>query len=107
MTFGRAAGAAIDFLDVGLHVHEPGGVLDVDAFSRWRLPEAGNYKLNVGFSTDARNKLVGLGVIIRESNGLVAAAMTQQVPWCDDKTIHQALVVLTAVKFAYDVSSEN
>ncbi len=58
----RAAGAAIDFLDVGLHVHEPGGVLDVDAFSRWRPPEAGNYKLNVGFSTDARKKLVGLGV---------------------------------------------
>ena len=63
----------------------------------------GNYKLNVGFCKDSRNMNVGLGFVIRDCNGFVAAAMTQQMAWHDDKVQIHAMMVLKALKFSYDV----
>ena len=61
----------------------------------------GNYKLNVGFCKDSRNMNVGLGFVIRDCNGFVAAAMTQQMAWHDDKVQIHAMMVLKALKFSY------
>ena len=57
----------------------------------------------MGFSVDPVLKLVGVGSLIRDTNGSVMAAMNQKLVLCDDTLQLQAIVVLAAVKFAFHV----
>ena len=76
-------------------------------FSRWRPPDMGTYKLNIGICTRSSSRQVGVGILIRDAQGLVVAAMQQQGARCDDKLQLQAFVVLTAVQFAFDVGLQH
>jgi hypothetical protein len=99
----RASGLATEFLEAGLDVSEAGGMNVVEVFSRWHPPDARNFKLNLAYCLDSGKTKVGVGVLIRDQMGLVAAAMTQQMPSCDDKVQIHALVVIKALQFAYEV----
>jgi hypothetical protein len=92
---------ALDFKEAGLQLQEVEGGAVVPLASRWRPPDQGFYKLNMGFSVDHRLKLVGVGFLIRDANGSVVAAMKQRIVFCDDKLQLQATVVLEAVKYAF------
>uniref|UniRef100_A0A2N9F838 RNase H type-1 domain-containing protein n=1 Tax=Fagus sylvatica TaxID=28930 RepID=A0A2N9F838_FAGSY len=99
----RASGMATEFLEAGLDVSEAGGMNVVEGFSCWRPPEAQNFKLNLAFCLDSGKTNVGFGVLIRDQMGFVAAAMSQQMPSCDDKVQIHALIVIKALQFAYEV----
>ena len=71
--------------------------------SRWRPPDQGFFKINIGFSVDSQLNMVGVGCLVRDADGSVKAAMEQKMVLCDDKLQLQASVVLAAVKFAFDV----
>ena len=98
---------ATDFMEVGLHVYDPSGTASFSDFSLWRPPDVGIYKLNIGICTSSSSRQVGVGILIRDAQGLVVAAMQQQGVRCDDKLQLQALVVLTAVQFAFDVGLQH
>jgi hypothetical protein len=57
----------------------------------------------MGFSVDPVLKLVGVGSLIRDTDGSVMVAMNQKLVLCDDTLQLQATVVLVAVKFAFHV----
>uniref|UniRef100_A0A2N9FI47 CCHC-type domain-containing protein n=1 Tax=Fagus sylvatica TaxID=28930 RepID=A0A2N9FI47_FAGSY len=99
----RAVAMVMDFKEVGLQVQEVGGSSEILRASRWRPPDQGFYKLNMGFSVDPVLKLVGMGSLIRDSDGSVMATMYQKLVLCDDTLQLQATVVLAAVKFAFHV----
>jgi hypothetical protein len=46
--------------------------------SRWRPPDQGSYKLNMGFSVDSCLSLAGVGFLVRDADGTVRAAMKQR-----------------------------
>uniref|UniRef100_A0A803QC75 Reverse transcriptase domain-containing protein n=1 Tax=Cannabis sativa TaxID=3483 RepID=A0A803QC75_CANSA len=52
----------------------------VPAAQQWRPPEANSYKLNVDAAIDVHQKVIGIGAIIRDSNGNVVAAYSKQQP---------------------------
>jgi hypothetical protein len=93
----KAAGLATNFMEVGLHVYDPGGTASFSDFSRWRPPDVGIYKLNIGICTSLSSRQVGVRILIQDAQGLVVVAMQQQGVRCDDKLQLQALVVLTTV----------
>ncbi len=71
----QASGLATNFIDVGLHVHDPGGIATIADSSRWRPPDFGTYKVNIGIRMGSNSMKVGVGILIRDSCGLMAAAM--------------------------------
>uniref|UniRef100_A0A2N9ES07 RNase H type-1 domain-containing protein n=1 Tax=Fagus sylvatica TaxID=28930 RepID=A0A2N9ES07_FAGSY len=87
----------------GAEERGPPGLTKTIRASRWRPPDQGFYKLNMGFSVDPVLKLVGVGSLIRDTDGSVMAAMNQKLVLCDDTLQLQATVVLVAVKFAFHV----
>ncbi|XP_060961850.1 uncharacterized protein LOC133032047 [Cannabis sativa] len=52
----------------------------VPVAQQWRPPEANGYKLNVDAAIDVHQKVIGIGAIIRDSNGNVVAAFSKQQP---------------------------
>ena len=99
----KAAGMATDFLDVGLRMQDSGSVLEVPIASRWRPPDQGNFKLNMGLCVDKGSKSVGVGIVVRDAQCLVMVALQQKVETCDNKLQLQAVVVLSVVQFACDM----
>ena len=57
----------------------------------------------MGFSVDSQLNLVGVACLIRDIDGSVKAAKNQRMMLYEDKLQLQALVVLAAVNFAFDV----
>ena len=47
---------------------------------RWRLPPEGFLKVNFDGAVFVANNIAGLGIIIHNDNGLVMAALSQQIP---------------------------
>ena len=43
---------------------------------KWRPPQLGHYKVNVDGAVFSKRKQVGIGVIIRDSGGMVIAALS-------------------------------
>jgi hypothetical protein len=99
----KAAGMATDFLAVGLRVQDSERALEVPLSSRWRPPDQGNFKLKVGIFVDKESKSVGIGLVIRDAQCYVLAALQQKVETCDSKIQLQAGAVLSAVQFAFDM----
>jgi hypothetical protein len=99
----RAAGIASDFLAASLRVQAPEKVSTVPLAGRWRPPVQDNFKLNVSTFVDKKSKSVGIGIVIRDAQCQVLAALQKKVEMCDSKTQMQAKAILTAVQFAFDM----
>ena len=70
---------------------------------RWKPPECNHYKLNVAFRIGPDNAKVGLGVLVRDSNGAVAAALCSKLPWSGGVLQTHARSILIVLQFAYDI----
>ena len=94
---------AIDFLAVGLRAQESVNVSMVPIANRWRPPDQSNFKLNVGLCVDKGSKSVGMGFVIRDAQCLVMAVLQKKEVACDSILQMQAVAVLSAVQFAFDM----
>ena len=77
--------------------------MEVPLASRWRPPVQDNFKLNVGTFVDKKSKSVGIGIVIRDAQCQVLAALQKKVEACDSKSQMQAMAILTAVQFAFEM----
>ena len=59
--------------------------------------------MNVAFRIGPDNVKTGLGVLVRDSKGVVAAAMCSTLQWSGDVIQAHARSILVALKFAYDI----
>ena len=97
------AGMAIDFLVVGLRAQESVNVSVVPIANRWRPPDQSNFKLNVGLCVDKGSKSMGMGFVICDAQCLVMAVLQKKEVACDSILQMQAVAVLSAVQFAFDM----
>uniref|UniRef100_A0A2N9EQT4 DYW domain-containing protein n=2 Tax=Fagus sylvatica TaxID=28930 RepID=A0A2N9EQT4_FAGSY len=100
--YGGAAALALDFLENGSKGEgfHPCATIDVN---RWHPPKVGYYKLNVACKCSSSSSTVGVGIIIRDSLGLVAAVMETTILGCGNMLQNHAEVAQLAIKFAYDM----
>jgi hypothetical protein len=78
-----AAGLTLDCLESGKLLHE-GPTLENTFCNRWKPPAFNHYKMNVAFRIGSDNVKAGLGVLVRDSKGVVAAAMCSTLQWRGD-----------------------
>ncbi len=99
----RATGLPLDFLE---H-YEPEFQLSAPAFvpsvpHKWCPLEPGLYKINVACHEGLGASSVGLGIVIRDSMGLVAVAVGSTCDVFLDTLHAQAMVVLCALQLAHE-----
>lgn len=70
--------------------------------STWQPPGCGRYKMNVAFCLSPGNSQAGLGVLVQDHNGAVAATMCTQILWEGDVLQAHARSLLIALQFAFD-----
>ena len=93
---------ALDFLESRQLLNENfcGGS---PACPRWQTPGPNRYKLNVAYCLSPSHAQAGLGVLMRDSSGSIAAAMCTRVRWDGEVLQAHARSLLMALQFAYDV----
>jgi hypothetical protein len=70
---------------------------------KWHPPDRLNFKLNLACAMDLENSQMGLGVIIRDSMGLVGAARCSRMNGVGHGLAAHANAVLNALEFAFAV----
>ena len=73
----------------------------------WSPLEAPRYKINYDATTFAEDGKAGLGVVIRNSEGLVMASLTQQIPLPATVIETKALAARRATEFALEIGLAN
>ncbi|KAK9275875.1 hypothetical protein L1049_023148 [Liquidambar formosana] len=71
--------------------------------TRWCPPPIGSFKVNVDSSTFEGSKSVGIGVIVRDSEGQVIATETQHIHVDFPRKVVEAMGVHFAVHFVRDL----
>ncbi len=99
----QAAGLALDFLESGSMSREavtpPNGLAEL----KWKPPGVLHHKLNFSCRTGSGDQQVGLGVLLRDSAGLVAASMWRQFRGEVGGVQVQAQALLMALEFAFSI----
>ncbi|XP_062165107.1 uncharacterized protein LOC133871708 [Alnus glutinosa] len=72
-------------------------------FSRWSKPAAGTIKINWDASLDVKKKIMGVGIIARNSMGLVKAAMCTVLPYIQNPSMAEAIGARRVVEFAREM----
>jgi hypothetical protein len=67
--------------------------------AQWTRPAKGNVKINWDAALDGQNRLMGVGIIARDSNGRVVAAMCSFLPYIKDPSVAEAIGAKRAVEF--------
>jgi hypothetical protein len=98
----EVAGLAIDFLEVGASDCESVDPRVEQRLIKWAPPRMG-FKLNIACKCDSGSSGVGVGVLIRDSSGLVAAAMETKVEGRGPMVQIQAEAMGIAIQFAFDI----
>ena len=70
---------------------------------KWSPPQPGCYKVNVDGAVFSKRKQVGIGVIIRDSAGLVIAALSQKLALPLGALEIEAKAMEVGIQFALDV----
>jgi pantoate kinase len=71
--------------------------------SQWSVPAVGNIKINWDVALDGRKKLMGVGIMARDSLGRVVAAMCAFLPYMRDPTTAEAIGARRAVEFGHEL----
>jgi ribonuclease HI len=71
----------------------------------WSPPPLGLYKANFDGAVFQDSHEAGLGVIIRDSNGLIIASLAQKIPFPGSVVMVEALAARRAVTFAIEVGT--
>ncbi|XP_041025315.1 uncharacterized protein LOC121265693 [Juglans microcarpa x Juglans regia] len=70
---------------------------------KWRKPAEGIFKANFDAAIDAQKKLLGLGIIIRDWEGQIEAACSDQVQLVSDSAMAESLALRKTVQLCYDL----
>ena len=74
---------------------------------RWKPPDSGVYKINFDGALFLEQRCAGLGVVVRDSAGLVMAALSQKVRLPGSADVVEALAARRAICFAQELSLHN
>ena len=74
---------------------------------RWKPPDSGVYKINFDGALFLEQRCAGLGVVVRDSVGLVMAALSQRVRLPGSANVVEALAARRAICFAQELSLHN
>ena len=99
----QVAVLALDYIESGSLLKE---TIDGPSSSLpcvWKVPAVMNYKVNLSYQVGVADLQIGFGVLIRDSSGLVAAAMCSKLQRDGDALKVSAMVVLAALKFAHSI----
>uniref|UniRef100_A0A2N9INQ2 Reverse transcriptase zinc-binding domain-containing protein n=1 Tax=Fagus sylvatica TaxID=28930 RepID=A0A2N9INQ2_FAGSY len=99
----RAVGYAIDFMEAGEQLLSKCAGSDVPIVQSWKAPVQGRYKMNLAVSFRPAEKLLGVGVLIRDCQGLVMAAFCTCSTACGDVLQDQARAVMFGVHHALEI----
>ncbi|KAK2637969.1 hypothetical protein Ddye_025764 [Dipteronia dyeriana] len=66
---------------------------------KWTLPPAGSFKVNTDAAILADHQLVGVGLIIRDSNGKVSTSFAQKFTVCFSPAMAEAVAILQGLQF--------
>ncbi|XP_075658783.1 uncharacterized protein LOC142628604 [Castanea sativa] len=92
--------ASTEASDMQVRSHGIGG-------NRWRAPQAGFVKVNFdGTIFEDSNKL-GVGVVIKDSNGAVLASCSEQISQAYKAEETEVLAARKALSFAYELGFQN
>ena len=70
---------------------------------KWRPPVDGTYKTNFDGAVFAESEEAGIGVIIRDFQGLVIAALAEKIPYPGSVEVLEALAARRAARFVVEV----
>ena len=70
---------------------------------RWKPPDQGVYKVNYDGAISTQQAKVGIGVVIRNEDGVVMASMSQQLPLPTTVAMVEALAARKAIEFALEL----
>ena len=70
---------------------------------RWRPPPSGLLKINFDEALSTKENIAGLGIIVRNENGLAMVALTQQIPLPASVEMVKVLAVHRALWFAKEL----
>uniref|UniRef100_A0A2N9E4N8 Reverse transcriptase zinc-binding domain-containing protein n=1 Tax=Fagus sylvatica TaxID=28930 RepID=A0A2N9E4N8_FAGSY len=101
--FSPAAGIALDYIESGKMLTESISPPTALLSFKWKPPDAMNHKLNFYCHHGTDGHMVGVGVLIRDSAGLVAAAKCSKVRQVGDVIQVAASVLLEALVFAFHI----
>ena len=73
----------------------------------WMAPETHNYKLNFDEATFAKDGAAGIGVVIRNDDGLVITSLSQRIPLSASVIEVEALAARRAMEFALELGFDN
>jgi ribonuclease HI len=71
--------------------------------TRWSPPLAGVYKVNWDIALDNLNKKMGAGFVVRDSRGMVCAALRKTFKIFQELVIGEGMAALAAVEFCRDI----
>ncbi len=99
----KGVGMAFDFIELGLHVQDVGGRVEIEDSGKWRPPDRGVYKLNLACNISLNSGEMGVGILARDSSGLVMVASTMKMLSVGDSLQAHAMAVMEALQLLFDV----
>ena len=70
---------------------------------RWKLPDSGFFKVNFDGALFLDQRCAGLGVVVRDSDGLIIAALSQRGRLLGSVDVVEALAIWRAICFAKEL----
>ena len=70
---------------------------------RWKLPDSGFFKVNFDGALFLDQRCAGLGVVVRDSDGLIIAALSQRGRLLGSVDVVEALATWRAICFAKEL----
>jgi hypothetical protein len=74
---------------------------------KWFPPSEGKYKVNWDAAIDTVNKRLGIGLIVRNHNGLVIAARSQTKMGCLEPVAVEELAAFQAIEFSIELGLQD
>ena len=70
---------------------------------KWKLPLANVYKINTDGGCNEPRKCSGIGVVIRDSNGQLIAALSTMIPLIYETDIVEAMALRSGIILAAEI----
>jgi ribonuclease HI len=97
-------------LVAGQETDEAGTTLPTHAAEaqvKWRPPLFGRYKLNWDVALDFKNKLMGIGVVVRDHHGEIMAALRRRETCSPEPVQAESAGALVAAEFSRDLGLQD
>ncbi|KAG6667378.1 hypothetical protein CIPAW_01G096600 [Carya illinoinensis] len=78
-------------------------VTQVESRTKWTAPPPGFYKANWDAAVDKKNSKIGVGVVVRDSGGMVIASLCSSISLNPDPLLGEAVAALKASSFCSEI----